>query len=214
VFGTDVWAEAETAMGLLGVLPDNLAMPERLTGREMLVYLGLLRGMEDAEVGARADELLHVLDLAGAHTTLVIEYSAGMRKKIGLASALRRLQRRGPELLQLMRVGRQVETADDAEEGQAGLRVRLLRTASSTCLTLGIIALLAQAGVPTVNKIIGSGERSWFLAMYVPEAWQWPVILAMAALGGALLALAYVLHRAANTASDNSREGAVATPTQ
>ena len=30
---------------LVGVLPDGMAMPERLTGREVLTYLGLLRGL-------------------------------------------------------------------------------------------------------------------------------------------------------------------------
>ena len=40
-------------------------------------------------VAARSDELLAVLDLADvADSTLVIEYSTGMRKKIGLAVAL------------------------------------------------------------------------------------------------------------------------------
>lgn len=88
IFGADVWADPATAKELVGVLPDGLAMPERLTGREVLVYLGLLRGMDEATVGRRAGELLDVLELTEAGTTLVIEYSAGMRKKIGLATAL------------------------------------------------------------------------------------------------------------------------------
>lgn len=88
IFGVDVWAEPMAARRLVGVLPDNLAMPERLTGREVLTYLGLLRGMDEDEVEQRAGELLDVLELSGAATTVVIEYSAGMRKKIGLATAL------------------------------------------------------------------------------------------------------------------------------
>jgi ABC-type multidrug transport system ATPase subunit len=73
---------------MLGVLPDGLALPERLTGRELLSYVGLLRGLDEASVESRATELLDVLDLADAERTLVIEYSTGMRKKIGLAVAL------------------------------------------------------------------------------------------------------------------------------
>ncbi|GAB7038435.1 MULTISPECIES: ABC transporter ATP-binding protein [Catenuloplanes] len=88
IFGTDVWADPARAKALIGVLPDGLAMPERLTGRELLTYLGLLRGMDPAAVTARADELLAVLELDGADRTLVLEYSTGMRKKIGLATAL------------------------------------------------------------------------------------------------------------------------------
>ena len=63
-------------------------MPERLTGREVLTYLGLLRGLPREVVDQRTEELLSVLELDDAERTLVIEYSTGMRKKIGLATAL------------------------------------------------------------------------------------------------------------------------------
>ncbi|MCA2225489.1 ABC transporter ATP-binding protein [Nonomuraea aurantiaca] len=89
IFGTDVWGDPrQRAKELVGVLPDGLAMPERLTGREVLTYLGLLRGLPERVVAERAGELLEVLELAEADRTLVIEYSTGMRKKIGLATAL------------------------------------------------------------------------------------------------------------------------------
>jgi len=88
VFGRDVWREPLEAKRLLGVLPDGLALLERLTGREMLTYLGLLRGLDNATVSQRAADLLGLLELDAAEDTLVIEYSTGMRKKIALASAL------------------------------------------------------------------------------------------------------------------------------
>ncbi|WP_280376762.1 ABC transporter ATP-binding protein [Nocardia wallacei] len=88
VFGFDVWADPVRAKAIVGVLPDGLALPERLTGRELLTYTGLLRGMAAPIVAERAAELLTVLELTGAENTLVVDYSAGMRKKIGLATAL------------------------------------------------------------------------------------------------------------------------------
>jgi ABC-2 type transport system ATP-binding protein len=88
IFGVDVWADPLRAKALIGVLPDGMALPERLTGRELLTYMGLLRGLPAATVAERADELLAVLELADAQHRLVIDYSAGMRKKIGLAIAL------------------------------------------------------------------------------------------------------------------------------
>ncbi|MBE1574675.1 ABC transporter ATP-binding protein [Amycolatopsis roodepoortensis] len=90
VHGVDVWAEPATAKAMLGVLPDGLALPERLTGAELLTYWGLLRGMDAAVVRSRAAELLRILELEEAEErgVLVIEYSTGMRKKIGLATAL------------------------------------------------------------------------------------------------------------------------------
>ncbi|MGW4792264.1 ABC transporter ATP-binding protein, partial [Nonomuraea sp. NPDC004297] len=88
IFGADVWTDPAKAKQLVGVLPDGMAMPERLTGREVLTYLGLLRGLSKEVVAERAEELLSVLELDSAEKTLVIEYSTGMRKKIGLATAL------------------------------------------------------------------------------------------------------------------------------
>ena len=97
VLGVDVRAEPIAARSLMGVLPDGLAMPERLTGRELLTFLGQLRGMDAGVLARRTRELLDVMELGGAERTLVGDYSTGMRKKIGLATALLH----GPRLLVL-----------------------------------------------------------------------------------------------------------------
>lgn len=88
VLGSDVWSDRLNAKRQLGVLPDGLALPEFLTGREVLTYLGRLRGLDPALVDARAQELLTMMGLVDAERTLVVDYSTGMRKKIGLATAL------------------------------------------------------------------------------------------------------------------------------
>jgi ABC-2 type transport system ATP-binding protein len=88
IFGVDVWSDPVAAKALIGVLPDGLALPDRLTGREVLTYIGLLRGMPRDVVEERADELLRVLELDSAEDTVVVDYSTGMRKKITLATAL------------------------------------------------------------------------------------------------------------------------------
>ena len=88
IFGIDIWKEPILAKKLIGVLPDGLSLPERLTGREILTYLGVLRGLEADVVAQRAEELLAVLELTDAERTLLIDYSTGMRKKLGLATAL------------------------------------------------------------------------------------------------------------------------------
>jgi ABC-2 type transport system ATP-binding protein len=88
VLGYDVWADPVEAKRRLGVLPDGFRLFDRLTGPELLAYTGLLRGMEPDTVDRRATELLDVLALADAGRTLVVDYSAGMKKKIALACAL------------------------------------------------------------------------------------------------------------------------------
>jgi ABC-2 type transport system ATP-binding protein len=88
IAGNDVWRDPAAVKAVIGVLPEGLRLFERLSGRELLRYLGRLRGLPRAEVDSRADELLAVLDLTDDARTLVIDYSTGMRKKIALAAAL------------------------------------------------------------------------------------------------------------------------------
>ncbi|WP_040828602.1 ABC transporter ATP-binding protein [Nocardia jiangxiensis] len=88
VVGCDVWADPAAIKARVGVLPEGLRLFERLSGRELLGYLGRLRGLPGQEVDRRADQLLDVLDLLGPQNKLIIDYSTGMRKKIGLAAAL------------------------------------------------------------------------------------------------------------------------------
>ncbi|AGZ46748.1 ABC transporter ATP-binding protein [Actinoplanes friuliensis] len=88
VLGYDVWADPVAAKSRIGVLPDGVRLFDRLTGTELLAYHGLLRGMDPEVVDQRATELLDVLALGADNRTLVVDYSAGMKKKIGLACAM------------------------------------------------------------------------------------------------------------------------------
>ncbi|MGP4113858.1 ABC transporter ATP-binding protein [Streptomyces sp. 4N509B] len=88
VAGHDVWRDPVAVKSRIGVLPEGLRLFDRLSGRELLTYLGRLRGLPEAEVERRADQLLDVLDLSSAQNKLIIDYSTGMRKKTGLAAAL------------------------------------------------------------------------------------------------------------------------------
>ncbi|MCU1569061.1 MAG: transporter [Pseudarthrobacter sp.] len=88
VHGVDVWARPLEAKRLMGILPDGVRLFDRLTGEQLVTYAGLLRGMDKDVVASRVGELLTALDLAQDAGTLVVDYSAGMTKKIALASAL------------------------------------------------------------------------------------------------------------------------------
>lgn len=88
VLGTDVWADPVAAKARIGVLPDGLRVFDRLTGAQLVTYAGLLRGMDRRLVDERVAELLAALGLTEAQDKLVIDYSAGMTKKVTLACAL------------------------------------------------------------------------------------------------------------------------------
>lgn len=88
IHDTDVWADPVAAKRLVGNLSDGVRLFDRLTGRQLVLYAGLLHGMDRDVVESRVGDLLGVLDLEGAGGTLVVDYSAGMTKKIALACAL------------------------------------------------------------------------------------------------------------------------------
>src|SRR5215217_4916094 len=88
VLGRDVWADPVAAKRLLGVLPEGLKLFDRLTGLQLITYAGLLRGMSRELASERASELVAALGLSDAQGKLVVDYSAGMTKKVTLASAL------------------------------------------------------------------------------------------------------------------------------
>lgn len=88
VHGVDVWARPLEAKKLMGILPDGVKLFDRLTGEQLITYAGLLRGMDKDVVATRVRELLAAMDLSKDAGTLVVDYSAGMTKKVALASAL------------------------------------------------------------------------------------------------------------------------------
>ena len=88
VDGIAVWPDPTAVKRIVGVLPDDLRLFERLSGEELLLYVGLLRKLDRGEVIRRSEQLLDLLGLTGAGNDLVADYSTGMRKKIALAAAL------------------------------------------------------------------------------------------------------------------------------
>lgn len=155
VLGTDVWSDPLHAKTLVGVLPDGLALPERLTGTEILTYLGLMHGLDHDTVQRRSEELLAVLDLGDARNTLVIEYSAGMRKKIGLATALLH----APRLLVL---DEPFEAVDPVSAMTIrGILERFVAGGGSVVVSSHVMALVEQicdhVGVVADGRMVASG---------------------------------------------------------
>jgi ABC-2 type transport system ATP-binding protein len=73
---------------IIGVLPEELPLYERLTGEEYLHFAGRMYGLGRDETRGRTDELLQFLSLNDDRGKLIVDYSQGMRKKVALAAAL------------------------------------------------------------------------------------------------------------------------------
>jgi ABC-2 type transport system ATP-binding protein len=72
----------------IGVVPEDLALFDRLTALETLTFVAEVHGLDRAVTKTRAADLLELMELRSAASTLVTDFSHGMRKKLSLAAAL------------------------------------------------------------------------------------------------------------------------------
>ena len=71
-----------------GVLPEDLALFDRLTAAETLSFVGQIHGLDRGTLEQRAGELLALMDLRDRGDSLVTDFSHGMKKKLALAVSL------------------------------------------------------------------------------------------------------------------------------
>jgi len=88
ILGLDPSTEPVEVKRQVGVMPEDLALFDRLTGAETLTFVGRAYGLDRSVIRDRRDELLSLMDLDGAAARLVTDYSHGMKKKLSLAAAL------------------------------------------------------------------------------------------------------------------------------
>ena len=105
--------------------------------------------------------------------------------------AQRALTDRGPELLYLMRVGKEHRAEVGSEVSVLDAMPRSRRRLLLVSAVVGCIALFPQALVPAAMKLSGDVAEVWFLALYMPDGWQWPTIAFMLVLGVGALLLAW-----------------------
>lgn len=88
ILGHDLSADPVAVKRLIGVVPEDLNLFDRLTGAEYLTFVGRMYELDRRTVAERTAELLRLMELEDKPRALLVEYSHGMRKKISLAAAL------------------------------------------------------------------------------------------------------------------------------
>jgi ABC-2 type transport system ATP-binding protein len=88
VLGRDIADDPLAARRLIGVMPEDMALLEMLTGPQYLRFVGRMHGLTDVTIDSRAAEFFETLDLKPGARTLVADYSFGMKKKLALSAAL------------------------------------------------------------------------------------------------------------------------------
>ncbi|MBX6342550.1 MAG: ABC transporter ATP-binding protein, partial [Thermomicrobiaceae bacterium] len=87
VRGHDLTREPALAKRLIGYVPDEPYLYDKLTGREFVTFMGQLYGV-DGDLARRVDDLLAYFDLADAADDQIGTYSHGMREKVALCGVL------------------------------------------------------------------------------------------------------------------------------
>lgn len=88
VAGRSFVNDPQAARRLMGVVPQEVALYEELSGRENLEFWGQMAGLSGREARVRAAELLEALSLADRAKDPIKNYSGGMKRRINLGCAL------------------------------------------------------------------------------------------------------------------------------
>ncbi len=86
--GLDCHLDATDVKRRVGYLPDNPIFYDFLRGREIVQFVAEMHGFTRAEAAARAARLLTEFGLDDVTEEFAVNYSMGMKKKLGLACAL------------------------------------------------------------------------------------------------------------------------------
>jgi ABC-2 type transport system ATP-binding protein len=170
VAGYDVQTQPILAKAACGYVPDTPNLYAKLTGRELLRFVGDLYNLDRTQAARRIDELLRMFDLVRAAEDTVDSYSHGMQQKASLAAALMH----DPRVLVLDEptVGLDPKSArlikdilrQLADRGAAVmLSTHILEIAERMCDRIGIInqgQLIAQGSMDELRALDKTGQTS------------------------------------------------------
>jgi ABC-2 type transport system ATP-binding protein len=184
IAGNSFSADPQKAKRIMGVVPQELAIYEELTGRENLEFWGRMAGLSASDAKMRTGELLEALTLADRAGEPVKNYSGGMKRRINLGCAL--LHRPQLLLLDEPTVGIDPQARLNILEFIRNLRAtgtailyttHYLEEAENLCSRIGIIdhgRVLAEGTLNELRERIG-GDRVFVLEADFkdssPDAW-------------------------------------------
>src|SRR6185436_1395657 len=179
VDGADFWSNPARAQRIMGVVPQEIALYEELSGRENLEFWGRLAGLSASVAKTRAGEVLEALTLADRAKDAVKNYSGGMKRRINIGCAL--MHRPKLLLLDEPTVGIDPQARMNilefvkklSADGTAILyTTHYLEEAEALCHRIGIIdhgKLLAEGTLGELQKRLG-GDQLFVLEGNLQEA--------------------------------------------
>jgi linearmycin/streptolysin S transport system ATP-binding protein len=88
VGGFSVSRKQDEVKKLIGVVPQDIALYEDLSGRENLTFWGRMYGLGGTELDKRVDEVLELIGLVDRQKDRVDKYSGGMKRRVNIGAAL------------------------------------------------------------------------------------------------------------------------------
>jgi ABC-2 type transport system ATP-binding protein len=88
IAGLDCHQDGAEVKRRVGYLPDSPIFYDYLRGREIIQFIGEMHGLSAAEALKRTDRLMGEFGLEEVAQEYAVNYSMGMKKKLGLACAL------------------------------------------------------------------------------------------------------------------------------
>ena len=84
--GMDV--DTEEYRDILGYLPQEFGYYPEFTGRDFLLYMSAVKGLQKHDALRKAEELIDLVGLSDVARKKVRTYSGGMKQRLGIAQAL------------------------------------------------------------------------------------------------------------------------------
>ncbi len=88
IFGLTLNENREQIKKIMGVVPQDIALYPTLSGKQNLMYIGRMYGLQGDTLNKRVNELLSFFDFQQNMDKKVINYSGGMKRKINLIAGL------------------------------------------------------------------------------------------------------------------------------
>ena len=86
--GKDMNSSGREIRRIMGVIPQEIALYEELSGRDNLIFWGGLYGLTGSDLRDRVDRALELVDLTDRAKDAVRTYSGGMKRRINLCAGL------------------------------------------------------------------------------------------------------------------------------
>ncbi len=122
----------------IGYLPENIRIPQYLSGLQFLVRQAVLSGMHAEEYGKRINDIVALVGMKDSFRAKVKTYSKGMLQRIGLASAIL--------------TGTKVLVLDEPQSGLDPIGIRDVRSIMEGLRQTGVTIILNSHLLSEVEK--------------------------------------------------------------